>query len=86
MTAGQPYGNGHRRDEDEVTRLRTLNAEMRRLLDKHQWSGIAPAKSYGACPECGGSAAPFAEGHRRGCALAAALRSSRPLGGAAPFS
>jgi hypothetical protein len=54
-------------------RLRAENAELRRLLEKHQWSGLTPFKSYGACPECSGSQAPFAAGHRPGCALAAVL-------------
>jgi hypothetical protein len=57
----------------EETELRAQNAELRRLLEKHQWSGVTPYKSYGACPECGGSEAPFAQGHRAGCAIAAAL-------------
>jgi hypothetical protein len=58
---------------EEELRLRVRNAELRRLLEKHQWSGLTPSKSYGACPECGGSEAPFADGHRAGCAIAAAL-------------
>jgi hypothetical protein len=54
--------------------LRTQNAELHRLLRKHQWSGLTPVKSYGACPECSGSKAPYDNyGHRPGCALAAAL-------------
>ena len=57
----------------ETERLRLLNAEMRRLLEKHQWSGLTPTKSFGACPECGGSADPLAEGHRPWCAIAAIL-------------
>lgn len=60
----------------ELAQLRALNAELRRLLEKHQWSGITPTKSYGACPECGGSQAAFAEGHRPGCAIAAILTAS----------
>ncbi len=60
----------------ELARLRALNAELRRLLEKHQWGGLSPTKSYGACPECGGSAAPFAEGHHPGCAIAAVLKAS----------
>ena len=63
-------------EEKEVLRLRALNGELRRLLEKHQWSGITPSKSYGACPECGGSKAPGAEGHRAGCAVAAILTAS----------
>jgi hypothetical protein len=66
----------HRISDEDAVRLRLLNAELRRLLEKHQWSGITPTKSYGACPECGGSAAPFAEGHRPGCAIATALDAS----------
>ena len=58
---------------EEVERLRAVNAELRRLMEKHQWSGLTPSKSYGACPECGGSAASFATGHGPGCAVAAAL-------------
>lgn len=58
---------------DEARRLRAHNAEMRRLLEKHQWSGLTPTKSYGACPECGGSNSPFADGHRVNCAIAAIL-------------
>ena len=53
--------------------LQAQNAELRRLLEKHQWAGLTPFKSYGACPECSGSQAPFAAGHRPGCALAAVL-------------
>jgi len=64
------------RDDRELARLRALNAELRRLLEKHQWSGLTPTKSYGACPECGGSEAPFANGHNPGCAIAAVLAAS----------
>lgn len=60
----------------ELAQLRALNAELRRLLEKHQWSGLTPTKSYGACPECGGSEAPFSHGHHRGCAIAAVLEAS----------
>jgi hypothetical protein len=59
--------------EDELRRLRVENAELRRLLDKHQWAGLTPIGSAGACPECAGSAPPDGHGHRPGCALAAAL-------------
>jgi hypothetical protein len=59
--------------EDEVRRLRLENAELHRLLDKHQWSGLTPVGSAGACPECAGVAPPYGSGHRPGCALAAAL-------------
>jgi len=62
--------------EDEVRRLRRENAELRRLLDKHQWAGLTPVGSEGACPECAGSAPPHGTGHRPGCALAAALTRS----------
>ena len=55
---------------------KNIRTQLRRLLEKHQWSGITPTKSYGACPECGGSEAPFAEGHQPGCAIAAVLRAS----------
>jgi hypothetical protein len=64
------------RADRDLAQLRALNAELRRLLEKHQWSGITPAKSFGACPECGGSEAGFAEGHRPGCAIAAILTAS----------
>jgi hypothetical protein len=51
-------------------------AELRRLLAKHQWSGLVPAKSNGACPECAGSKPPQGRGHRPGCAIAAVLGES----------
>jgi hypothetical protein len=59
--------------EAEVGRLRTENAELRRLLVKHQWGGLTPIKSNGACPECAGSKPPDGRGHRPDCAVAAAL-------------
>lgn len=59
--------------EDEVARLRAEVAEMRRLLMKHQFSGLTPIGSVGVCPECAGAAPPRGTGHRRGCAIAAAL-------------
>ncbi|MBJ7594550.1 MAG: hypothetical protein JF886_06740 [Candidatus Dormibacteraeota bacterium] len=59
--------------EDEVARLRAEVAELLRLLEKHQWSGLTPVKSIGACPECAGARPPEGTGHRPGCALAAAL-------------
>jgi hypothetical protein len=62
--------------EDEIQRLRADVVELRRLLNKHQWAGLAPAGAVGACPECAGSAPPEGRGHRPGCALAAALVSS----------
>jgi hypothetical protein len=51
---------------ETIQQLRGQIAELRRLLEEHQWSGLTPTKSYGACPECSGSAAPFAHGHRPG--------------------
>lgn len=57
----------------EITRLKAENAELRRLLSKHQWSGLTPVGSTGACPECAGAAPPDGRGHRPGCAVAAAL-------------
>lgn len=54
----------------EILELITQNAEMRRLLTEHQWSGLTPAKSTGVCPECCGSSR---HGHRPGCALEAVL-------------
>ena len=59
--------------EDEISRLRAENAELRRLLAKHQWAGLTPVGATGACPECAGSAPPEGRGHRPGCAWAAAL-------------
>ena len=56
--------------EDEMSRLRRENMELRRLLSKHQWAGLTPVGSVGACPECAGSAQ---TGHRPGCALAKVL-------------
>lgn len=59
--------------EDELARLRKENAELLRLLSKHQWAGLAPVGAAGACPECAGVAPPDGRGHRPGCALAAAI-------------
>jgi hypothetical protein len=59
--------------EDELARLRKENAEMRRLLAKHQYAGLTPVGSAGAGPECAGVAPPEGRGHRPGCALAAAI-------------
>jgi hypothetical protein len=56
----------------DIEALRAENAEQRRLLQKHQWSGLTPLTSGGVCPECCASAR-SAEGHRPGCAIAAAL-------------
>jgi len=57
----------------ELARLRQENAELRRLLAKHQWSGLTPIGAVGVCPECAGAAPPEGSGHRPGCAIAAAL-------------
>ena len=59
--------------EEELARLRDENAELRRLLNKHQYAGFTPVGSPGACPECAGIAPPEGTGHRPGCAIAAAL-------------
>jgi hypothetical protein len=59
--------------DDELSRLRAENAELRRSLNKHQWAGLTPVTSTGACPECAGVATPEGRGHRPGCALALAL-------------
>jgi hypothetical protein len=58
----------------DIEALRTENDELRRLLSKHQWSGLTPSKSGGVCPECCASAR-SAE-HRPGCAIAEALAQS----------
>jgi hypothetical protein len=76
MSSGVQPDDGGRESERELRQLRVLNAELRRLLEKHQWSGGTPTKSYGARPECGGSDAPFASGHQPGCAIAAVLGAS----------
>ena len=57
----------------EVEALRKENHELRRLLAKHQWSGLTPSGSTGVCPECMGAEPPHGAGHRSGCSLAAAL-------------
>ena len=59
--------------DQDVRNLRAENAVLRRLLEKHQWGGLTPLKSNGACPECAGSKPPRGGGHRPGCAVAAAL-------------
>lgn len=69
-------GNGAGISVEEAERLAAHNAELRRLLEKHQWINVTPVKGYGTCPECGGSEAPYAHGHRAGCAIAAALAGS----------
>ncbi|HYM96309.1 MAG TPA: hypothetical protein VET26_03325 [Candidatus Sulfotelmatobacter sp.] len=60
-------------DEDQIRRLRAENGELRRLLARHQWGGLTPVQSIGACPECAGTQPPEGRGHRAGCAIAAAL-------------
>jgi hypothetical protein len=66
-------GNDVRLSPAEVLDLIAQNAEMRRLLAEHQWSGLTPAKSGGVCPECCGS---HRNGHRPGCAINAVLDST----------
>jgi hypothetical protein len=66
-------------DDTQVQHLREENAELRRLLLKHQWGGLTPMKSNGACPECSGSQPPEGSGHRAGCAIAAALTTARQV-------
>ncbi|HEY2771771.1 MAG TPA: hypothetical protein VGI87_14445 [Solirubrobacteraceae bacterium] len=63
-------GNGVQLSQAEILELIAQNAEMRRLLAEHQWSGLTPVRSSGVCPECCGSSR---HGHRPGCALGAAL-------------
>jgi len=58
-------------------RIRSESAELRRLLEKHQWGGLTPTGSVGCCPECSGAAPPLGSGHRLGCAIAAALEAAR---------
>ena len=58
---------------DTLAALEAENAELRRLLEKHQWAGLTPFKSTGCCPECSGAAPPLGHGHRPGCAIAAVL-------------
>lgn len=64
-------------NDEELVRLRAENAELKRLLMKHQWSGLTPVGSLGACPECSGTAPPEGTGHRPGCALASALQARK---------
>jgi len=59
-----------RLSSEDIEKLLAQNAELQRLLQEHQWSGLTPTKSYGVCPECCGSSR---TGHRPGCAIAAAL-------------
>ena len=63
-------GDGGALSREEALELIAQNAEMRRLLGEHQWSGLAPVKSSGVCPECCGSRR---NGHRPGCAIEAML-------------
>jgi hypothetical protein len=69
----------HGRMDDAEASLRADNAELRRLLQKHQWAGLTPFKSDGCCPECAGPAPPHGSGHRPGCAIEAILVLSTPL-------
>jgi hypothetical protein len=62
---------------DEILEILAQNAEMRRLLEENQWSGLTPSKSSGVCPVCCGSSR---HGHRPGCALIDAV-DRPPLGG-----
>jgi hypothetical protein len=64
-------------NDEELLHLRTENAELRRLLQKHQWAGLTPIKSNGVCPECSGAAPPTGRGHRPGCAIAKALAQAK---------
>jgi hypothetical protein len=64
---------------DAETSLRAENAELRRLLEKHQWAGLIPVKSSGCCPECCGSSPPYGSGHRPGCAIAVILAITAPF-------
>jgi hypothetical protein len=59
----------------DIDALRTENEELRRLLEKHQWSGLTPVNSFGVCPECCASGRSV-EGHRPGCAIGRALADS----------
>jgi hypothetical protein len=61
---------------EDVLELLAQNAELRRLLEENQWSGLTPIKSGGVCPECCGSSR---HGHRPDCPLKAAL-DSPPIG------
>jgi hypothetical protein len=58
---------------EEIMEMIAQNAELRRLLAEHQWSGLTPLKSRGVCPECCG---PARQGHRPGCAIDAVLRAA----------
>jgi hypothetical protein len=56
----------------DIEALQAENAELRRLLEKHQWSGLTPITSGGVCPECCASGR-STQGHRPDCAIAGAL-------------
>lgn len=60
---------------EQIDELLAQNAEMRRLLAAHQWSGLTPIKSHGVCPACCGSSR---YGHRPGCPIVAALEAPTP--------
>jgi hypothetical protein len=66
-------GNEVELSRAEILELISENAELRRLVDEHQWSGLTPTKSGGVCPECCGSRR---NEHRPGCAINAVLESS----------
>src|ERR1700733_7116633 len=70
--------HNHDRMDDTEASLQAENAELRRLLEKHQWAGLVPVKSSGCCPECCGSEPPRGGGHRPGCAIATILVVSTP--------
>jgi hypothetical protein len=65
---------------EEVLDVLAQNAEMRRLLEEHQWSGLTPINSSGVCPVCCGSSR---HGHRSDCALNEAIERP-PLGERVP--
>jgi hypothetical protein len=66
-------GNEVRLSRAEILELISQNAELRRLVGEHQWSGLTPTKSGGVCPECCGSRR---KGHRPGCAINAVLEAA----------
>jgi hypothetical protein len=59
----------------DIALLRSENAELRRLLEKHQWSGLTPRASGGVCPECCASVR-TGDGHRPDCAIGVVLAAS----------
>jgi hypothetical protein len=75
MLPGSIAIDDHGGMNDTETFLQAENAELRRLLEKHQWAGLTPFKSSGCCPECSGAPR---RGHRPGCAIAAILAVSAP--------